>query len=91
VVLIRGPVPDTLSQVDIHKVAYLSIDMNCTGPEEEALRHFWPKMSPGGIVVLDDYGFSGHESQKRAADRVALSVGVQVLSLPTGQGVMVKP
>jgi hypothetical protein len=91
VILVRGPVPDTLSRVDIERVAYLSIDMNCTRPEEEALRHFWPKMVSGGIVVLDDYGFPGHESQKRAADRVAASVGVGVLSLPTGQGVIMKP
>jgi len=91
VVIVRGPVPDTLTQVDISKVAYLSIDMNCAGPEKEALRYFWPKMESGGIVVLDDYGFSGHESQKQAADEFATSVGVEVLSLPTGQGLVLKP
>lgn len=91
VVIVRGPVPDTLSQVEIRKVAYLSIDMNCAGPEEEALRYFWPKMESGGVIVLDDYGFSGHESQKRAADEFAASVGVEVLSLPTGQGLVLKP
>lgn len=91
VVIVRGPVPDTLTQVDIRKVAYLSIDMNCAVPEQEALRYFWPKMVAGGIVVLDDYGFSGHESQKQAADEFASSVGVEVLSLPTGQGLLLKP
>jgi macrocin-O-methyltransferase TylF-like protien len=91
VVIVRGPVPLTLSEVDIRRVAYLSIDMNCAGPEEEALRYFWPKMESGGIIVLDDYGFSGHESQKRAADEFAAFVGVKVLSLPTGQGVILKP
>jgi O-methyltransferase len=90
VVIVRGPVPDTLSCVDIGKVAYLSIDMNCAKPELEALRYFWPKMESGGIIVLDDYGFSGHESQKRAADEFAVSVGVRVLSLPTGQGLVLK-
>ena len=72
-------------------VASLSIDMNCAGPEEEALRHFWPKLESGGIVVLDDYGFSGHESQKHTADRFAASVGVKILSVPTGQGLLLKP
>lgn len=90
VAIVRGSVPDTLSQVDIHKVAYLSIDMNCAKPELEALRYFWPKMESGGIIVLDDYGFSGHESQKRVADEFAESVGAKVLSLPTGQGLLLK-
>jgi len=90
VVIVRGSVPDTLSQVDIHKVAYLSIDMNCAKPEQEALRYFWPKMESGGIIVLDDYCFSGHESQKRVADEFADSVGAKVLSLPTGQGLILK-
>ena len=91
VVLVRGPVPSTLSQVEIQGVAYLSIDMNCAAPEYDALKFFWPKMVSGGIVVLDDYGFSGHESQKRVADEFAKSVGARVLSLPTGQGLLLKP
>jgi O-methyltransferase len=91
VVIVKGPVPKTLSQVDIKKVAYLSIDMNCAFPEVEALKYFWPKLEPGGIVVLDDYGWPGAENQKKAADDFASSVGVRVLSLPTGQGMLIKP
>jgi len=91
VVIVRGPVPDTLSEVDIRSVAYLSIDMNCAKPEAEALRYFWPRMEAGGVIILDDYGFSGHESQKRGADDFAKSVGVKVLCIPTGQGLIIKP
>jgi len=89
--IIRGPVPDILPSADISKVAYLSIDMNCTQPEVDALDYFWPRLVSGGVVVLDDYGFPGHEAQKAGADRVAESVGVKVLTLPTGQGLLVKP
>lgn len=38
--LIRGSVPDTLSTVNIEKVCYLSIDMNCAEPEIEAATFF---------------------------------------------------
>ncbi len=89
--IIRGPVPDTLTTVDISKVAYLSIDMNCTQPEVDALEHFWPLMVSGGLILLDDYGFPGHEAQKSGADKVAAAVGVKILTLPTGQGLLVKP
>jgi hypothetical protein len=91
VVLVRGAIPDTLSQVDIREVAYLSIDLNCTDPERDALAYFWPKLVHGAAVILDDYGFSGHESQKRAADEFAASMGAEVLGLPTGQGLLLKP
>lgn len=90
VVIVRGIVPSSLHTVSIEKVAYLSIDMNCVEPEIEALKHFWPKLVHGAIVLLDDYGFPGHEAQKAAADQFALSQGVEVLTLPTGQGIIIK-
>ena len=45
---VRGPVPDTLSQVNIDAVAYLSIDMNCVEPEIAAAEHFWDRMGSAG-------------------------------------------
>lgn len=89
-VLVRGIVPDTLPSVDIGEVAYLSIDMNLTYPELEALKHFWPKLVPGGLVVLDDYAWHGHDEQRRALGEFAASVGHPILTLPTGQGLLIK-
>jgi len=91
VMIIKGTVPKTLSKVNIKKVAYLSLDMNSALPELEALRYFWPRLVPGAIVVLDDYGWPTCEKQKAAADNFASSVGVKVLSLPNGQGIIIKP
>ena len=91
VVIVKGVVPDSLRTVEIERVAYLSIDMNCVQPEIAAMEYFWPRLVAGGIVIIDDYGFSGHEAQKRAADRFAASVGARILSLPTGQGLLLKP
>jgi len=91
VVIVKGVVPDSLRTVEIDRVAYLSIDMNCVQPEIAAMEYFWPRLVAGGIVIIDDYGFSGHEAQKRAADKFAASVGAKILSLPTGQGLLLKP
>jgi hypothetical protein len=65
--------------------------MNCAAPEVAAARHFWPKMSPGGMIVLDDYGFTVHVEQRRAFDSFAAEQGVPLLALPTGQGLILKP
>jgi O-methyltransferase len=89
--IIRGPVPETLVQVDTTKVCYLSIDMNCVVPEIAAAEFFWDKLVCGGVIVLDDYGFTGFHLQKNAFDDFASKRNVKVLSLPTGQGLIIKP
>jgi hypothetical protein len=91
VILVRGEVPGTLPQVTADRVAYLGIDMNCTEPEIAAATFFWDKMSSGAIMVLDDYGWSDHMEQKLAFDKFARDRAVEILSLPTGQGLILKP
>lgn len=90
--IIKGSVPETLSQVDTLKVCYLSIDMNCVLPEAEALSFFWDKMVSGGMIILDDYGYANDTNDQKAAhDAFAKSKGVMVLTLPTCQGLIIKP
>ena len=90
--IIKGPVPDTLSQVTSNKIAYLSVDMNCAQPEMAALEYFWEKIVNGGIILLDDYGYANaFPEQKKAHDAFAASKGVEILTLPTCQGMIIKP
>lgn len=89
--IIKGPIPETLPQAVPERVAFLSIDMNTALPEVAAMEHFWPRMSSGAFIVLDDYGYPGCLNQKLAHDEWAKSKGVEVLSLPTCQGLIIKP
>lgn len=89
--IVRGTVPDTLIHVVAESIAYLSLDMNCAGPEVAAFRHFWPKLTPGAVVLLDDYGWTGHDEQRLAFDALAEEMGFPILSLPTGQAIIVRP
>jgi O-methyltransferase len=88
--IIAGAVPETLAMDDTEQVSFLSIDMNCVKPEIAAAEHFWSKLVPNGVIVLDDYGFTSHLPQKRAFDDFAERRGTSVLSLPTGQGLIFK-
>ena len=90
-VLVRGKVPDSFASVTIKQVCYLSIDMNIVEPEIAAIEYFWDKLSPGAPVILDDYGWSAYLLQKEAMDRFAERKGVAILTLPTGQGLLLKP
>lgn len=89
--VIVGAVPDTLAEVDSEKIAYLHIDMNCAPPEIAALEYFWPKLTPGAFVLLDDYANRGRHEQRTAMDELARELGVAVCALPTGQGLIIKP
>jgi hypothetical protein len=88
--LVPGLIPQTLDTVSIDRVAFLAVDLNHPEPEEAAIRHFWPRLAVGGVLVLDDYAFVGFEVQRLSADRVADDLGFSILSLPTGQGLAVK-
>lgn len=89
--IIKGTVPETLTQCTAEKICYLSIDMNCAGPEIAAANHFWDKLVTGAVIILDDYGFIGHEEQQAAFDAFAKEKNVRILQLPTGQGIIFKP
>ena len=64
--------------------------MNATYPEVEAMKFFWPKLQPGALVLLDDYGQPGRIEQKRGMDALGLELGFQTYSSPTGQGLVIK-
>lgn len=89
--IVVGAIPETLEQVPSRSIAYLHLDMNCAPPEIAAANHFWDRLSPGAVLLLDDYAYLGYEPQKTAMDEFARARGVQILSLPTGQGLLIKP
>jgi hypothetical protein len=60
-------------------------------PEIAAMEFFWDKLVPGALIVLDDYGWIGHYLQKEAIDEFLAPRNVKALTLPTGQGLIIKP
>jgi hypothetical protein len=91
IVFVQGRIPETLQQVPSTAIAYLSIDMNLATPEIEAGEFFWPRLLPGAPILLDDYNYRGFERQRRAWDKFAIRHDVNILPLPTGQGIIIKP
>jgi hypothetical protein len=64
--------------------------MNCTVPEIGAASFFWERLVSGGMILLDDYAYSGYEEQNRAFNLFAAERNTEVLTLPTGQGLILK-
>lgn len=88
--VVQGAVPEVLASLAPGPVAFLHLDMNCAAPERAALEYFWDRLSPGGLVLLDDYAMHANDALAEAIDEAAHARGAEVLSLPTGQGLIWK-
>jgi O-methyltransferase len=91
VTIVKGRVPFSFESIDLGNISYLSIDMNNATAEIASIEYLWNLLVIGGVVILDDYAY-GPEflGQKKAWDRFALSKGFDILTLPTGQGLIIK-
>jgi hypothetical protein len=88
--LVRGLLPGTLAEECPDRIAYLSIDMNSETFERQTIDALWSRLVPGAAVIIDDYGFAGHEAQHRMWNAFAAEKGTAILPVPTGQGVLLK-
>jgi hypothetical protein len=89
--VIRGSVPEILYANAPQQIAFLHVDLNAAAPERAAMEFLWPRLSPGAYVVFDDYAWVACEEQKKTLDEFATQQGLAILSLPTGQGLLIKP
>lgn len=88
--VVPGVVPEVLGSLAPGPVAFLHLDMNCAYPERAALEWFWERMSPGGLILFDDYAYFGNRALAEGIDEAAAALGARVLALPTGQGLIIR-
>jgi len=59
VVFLEGWFKDTLPSAPIEKLAVMRLDGDMYGSTIEALTALYPKLSPGGFCIIDDYALGG--------------------------------
>jgi len=88
--VVQGFLPDALIGRTPQQIAFLHIDLNSPRAEVACLEHLFDRVSAGGTIVLDDYGWRAFRAQKEAEDAFFAARGYSVLELPTGQGLVLK-
>ncbi len=89
--LVKGFIPDAFEQNIPEKIAYLHIDLNNAAAELHSLDYLFDRVVSGGVIILDDYEWSGiYRPQKQAEDPWFDARGYRVTPLPTGQGIIYK-
>jgi len=85
----KGYIPD-IFDIDLEtpsSIVYLHIDLNSTTPTMDALKFFFPKLIPGGVILFDDYGWSNHKDTKHAIDDFFKDKPGILMQLPTAQAI----
>jgi O-methyltransferase len=88
--VIKGRVPEVLHEGAPEQISFLHVDLNNTSAEIGALDLLFDRVSPGGIILFDDFGWASARRQHLAEKAWFAERGLQILALPTGQGVFVK-
>lgn len=89
--LIKGFVPDSFQLGMPDSLAYMHIDMNNHKGELAVLDALFDRVVSGGIIILDDYEWSGrYREQKQKEDQWFDKKQYRIFPLPTGQGLIIK-
>jgi O-methyltransferase len=89
--LVKGLLPQSLLDNSPDKIAFLHIDLNSAEYEVAVLKALFDRIVPGGILILDDYEWSGiYRAQKLLEDDWFERREYRVIPLPTGQGMLIK-
>lgn len=87
-----GWIPTRFGEVADRRFCFLHLDVDLHQPTLDSLRFFYPRMMPGGVILCDDYGFDTCPGARRAMDEFFADLPEPILSLPTGQGlVLIEP
>lgn len=84
----KGWIPTRFSTVADRTFAMVHVDVDLYQPTRDSLEFFWPRLVPGGIILMDDYGYATCPGARKAADDLAAQAGVHILELSSGQGVL---
>lgn len=89
-VTVPGDIFDTLEETETGSVALCHLDLNASAPTLRALEYIYPRLLPSAIVIMDDYGQTEYQEQRRIIDRFFADKPEVPIALPTGQGLVIK-
>jgi len=91
---LQGRFPETASAIPAEeRFAFVHLDCDLYAPMKAGLEYFYTRMSPGGAILLRDYGSGSWPGVTRACDEFCRSVGVRLVLLPdkSGSALLITP
>lgn len=85
-----GYIPDTFASLESASIAFAHIDVDIYRSVIDCAAFIWPRLSSGGFMVFDDYGFPSCPGARSAVDEFFSRSTAVPLCLPTGQAIIFK-
>ena len=86
----KGWIPDRFPDVAANSFAFVHVDVDLHQPTWDAVEFFYPRLSPGGILLCDDYGCSTCPGATAAVDAFLADKPEKMISLDAGGGFFIK-
>jgi O-methyltransferase len=87
---VQGKVEDTIPGHAPERISILRLDTDWYESTRHELEHLYPRLSPGGVLILDDYGY--WEGAREAVDEFLAETGERLLLTRMASGrLAVKP
>ncbi len=86
----KGVIPQTFSGLESLRICFAHIDVDLYRSVLDCCEFIYPRLSPGGFMVFDDYGQWSCLGARKAVDEFLEDKPEVVLPLLTNQGVVFK-
>ena len=86
----KGWIPQRFGEVADRHFSLVHLDVDLYEPTRDSLEFFYPRMTPGGFIISDDYGFTTAPGVTRAIDEFFANRPEKPIHLPTGQALIVR-
>jgi hypothetical protein len=85
-----GWIPDRFGEVADRSFAFVHIDVDLAEPTGHSIEFFYPRMSSGGIILCDDYGFTTCPGATAAIDGFLADKPEKMVRLSGGGGFLIR-
>ena len=86
----KGWIPDRFPDIEDKTFSLVHIDVDLYDPTLDSLKFFYNRMTPGGIIICDDYGSLLCPGAKKAFDEFFSDKPEHLLELPSAQAIVIK-
>jgi hypothetical protein len=85
----KGWIPERFPEIADRRFCFVHIDVDLATPTGDSLAFFFPRLEPGGAIVLDDYGFASCPGATKVVDAfIAKEPLASLVGSPVGGGVI---
>ncbi len=90
IVFYKGWIPDRFEDCDANPFSFVHADVDLYESTKDSIEFFYGRISPGGVLLCDDYGFTICPGATKAVDEFLADKSEKMIALDCGGGFFVK-